>query len=138
MFQKFHRPLTFIAFVGQTFTHNPQLVQTLLIVGLKRPTNSIAFTIQGSLQEKHIVFCHDKQDNTSISILASIRFLFSIFRTSFLQDVAYKLQYVQPEFEKSSFGLPSSNIFLIFSSHTVAQSFVSHFTQFVKKRLISS
>ncbi len=65
----------------------------------------MASSKQGSLQEKHIVLCQDRQDNTSISILASICFLYSISKTLFLQASAHKLQYVQPEFEKSSIGV---------------------------------
>ena len=55
---------------------NPQLVHLSFIVGLNNPINSIASSKQGSLQEKHIVFCQAKHDNTSISILASICFYF--------------------------------------------------------------
>src|SRR5574344_1709990 len=115
----------------------PQDVQFCVIVGLNIPKKSIAFSKQGSLQEKHIVFCQARQDSISISILASICFLSSIFKTPFLQVFAHISQYVQPLFEKSKAVVLSSKTTIIFSSQAIMQGLSKHSIQFVKKRFIS-
>ena len=62
------------------------------MLGLNIAKKSIASSRHGSLHEKHIVWFHDKQDNTSISILASIFFLYSNYKTSFGQAIAQRSQ----------------------------------------------
>ena len=82
----------FIALVGHDFMQKPHEVQLLFILGLNIARKSIASSKQGSLQEKHIVLFHDKQDITSISILTLILFLSSSFKTSFGQTFAHSSQ----------------------------------------------
>jgi len=121
-----------MAFVGQTFTQKPHEVHLSFILGLNIARKSIALSIHGSLQEKHIVLFQEIQESTSISNFTSINFLYSKFKTSFGQASAHLLQYVQPLFVKSSFGVESSCIKIIFSSQTVLQ-IPSQLVQFVKK-----
>ena len=94
--------------MGHDFIQKPQEVQLSFILGLNIAKKSIALSRQGSLHEKHIVWFQDKQDNISISILADIYFLYSIFRTFFGQALAHSSQYVQPLIVKSSLGVKSS------------------------------
>jgi hypothetical protein len=108
-----------------------------VIDGRNSPKNSIASSKQGSLQEKHIVFCQARHDRTSISILTSISFLFSKAKTPLLQAFAHISQYVQPLREKSRVTVSFSKTLIIFSSQAVMQGFYLHFIQFVKKRFSS-
>ena len=66
-----------MAFVGQTFTQKPHEVHLSFILGLNIARKSIALSIHGSLQEKHIVLFQEIQESTSISNFTSINFLYS-------------------------------------------------------------
>ena len=111
---------------------NPHEVHLSFILGLNIPKKSIASSRHGSLHEKHIVWFQAKHDNISISILAFICFLYSNFKTSFGQTFAHSSQYVQPLEVKSSLGVKSSWIIIIFSSQAVLHK-PSQDVQFVKK-----
>lgn len=71
---------------------NPHEVHFSFMLGLNIAKKSIALSIQGSLQEKHIVLFQERQDNTSISNFISINLLYSNFSTSFGQEFAHSSQ----------------------------------------------